>query len=399
MVILRGNVNDTEFELSEEKQIQQYQVNTAEISFEFDETWNDYSKYIIFKNKRTNQIIRQDITENTCIIPSVLENGYIDAQIFGEKVENDLIIKRQPTNLITFLIKESINPDDVYKDKWSIFITKIENYTQNFETFKNNTEKYKENINKQIEKINSDINNVKETNNSNLQEINDKFDLQNTTNTEISNDLNSEKKKREEADTTLQKKIENEETSRIDSDTKNQEKNDEQDKKITSNSDNIEEIKKTITSLKTASGHTLDLTIDNSTFVITATLKNADGTELSTQNIDLPLETMVVNADYKKDTKEIEITLQNGNKISFSVADLIDGLVSTNTFETKIVEINNKINQNIKDISAIKEEQTTQNTNIQNNKNNIDKNSKAITDLNNRYFLKLENIKEVELEN
>lgn len=75
----------------------------------------------------------------------------------------------------------------------------------------------------------------------------------------------------------------------------------------------------------------LSLTIDTTTYVLTAILKDINGKTLSTQTIDLPLETMVVNASYNDTTKEIELTLQNGTKTSFSVADLVAGLVSTDT--------------------------------------------------------------------
>lgn len=75
----------------------------------------------------------------------------------------------------------------------------------------------------------------------------------------------------------------------------------------------------------------LSLTIDTTTYVLTAILKDINGKTLSTQTVDLPLETMVVSASYNDTTKKIELTLQNGTKTSFSVADLVAGLVSTDT--------------------------------------------------------------------
>lgn len=61
---------------------------------------------------------------------------------------------------------------------------------------------------------------------------------------------------------------------------------------------------------------------------MTLQLKDKNGSVLSTGTIDLPLETMVVGASYNADTQEIELTLKNGSKVSFSVSDLVKGLVN-----------------------------------------------------------------------
>lgn len=73
----------------------------------------------------------------------------------------------------------------------------------------------------------------------------------------------------------------------------------------------------------------LTLAVNTSTYVLTATLKDANGNVLSTPSVDLPLETMVVGASYDESTKEIVLTLQNGKTTRFSVADLVAGLVAT----------------------------------------------------------------------
>lgn len=74
-------------------------------------------------------------------------------------------------------------------------------------------------------------------------------------------------------------------------------------------------------------GASLSLSINSSTYVITAQLKDQDNNNLgSAQTIDLPLESVVVNGSYDDATKKIILTLQNGNTIEFSVADLVSGL-------------------------------------------------------------------------
>lgn len=53
--------------------------------------------------------------------------------------------------------------------------------------------------------------------------------------------------------------------------------------------------------------------------------------------IDLPIESMVVNAEYVDG--EIVLTLQNGNSISISVSDIIDGLATTDYVDQEIKKI------------------------------------------------------------
>lgn len=77
--------------------------------------------------------------------------------------------------------------------------------------------------------------------------------------------------------------------------------------------------------------HSLVMTIDSSTFVVTAQLYNKDGQALgNAQTIDLPLESVVVGGSYDSVNKQVVLTLQNGNTVAFSVADLVSGLLPDN---------------------------------------------------------------------
>lgn len=81
----------------------------------------------------------------------------------------------------------------------------------------------------------------------------------------------------------------------------------------------------------------LSLTIDSSTYVITAVLKNQNGESIGTpQTIDLPMESVVVSGSYNSQTKKVVLTLQNGSTVEFSVADLVDGLQSEITSTNKL---------------------------------------------------------------
>ena len=83
--------------------------------------------------------------------------------------------------------------------------------------------------------------------------------------------------------------------------------------------------------------YSLEFSVDNSTFILTATLKNANGEILGTpQTVDLPLESVVVNGSYDGDTKSIILTLQNGNTVDIPIPDLIDGLASKAELDKKL---------------------------------------------------------------
>ena len=92
------------------------------------------------------------------------------------------------------------------------------------------------------------------------------------------------------------------------------------------------------------------LNINNTDYKLYAELKDKNGNRISISNtIDLPLETMVVNGEYDENTKEVILTLDNGNEIKFSIADLISGLqseiTSVNMLSSDLVDDNNKVHK------------------------------------------------------
>ena len=90
-------------------------------------------------------------------------------------------------------------------------------------------------------------------------------------------------------------------------------------------------------------GNKLDVSMDTSTYVITIKLLNKANSVLSTKTIDLPLETFIVSASYNELTKSIEFTLKNGTKLTVSVADIVDGLVTDEIFNNKVKELTDSI--------------------------------------------------------
>lgn len=81
----------------------------------------------------------------------------------------------------------------------------------------------------------------------------------------------------------------------------------------------------------------IDLSINNTTYVITAQLKDQDGNNIGTADtIDLPLETMVVSGSYDSVNQKVILTLKNGETVEFSVADLVSGLQTEITSSNKL---------------------------------------------------------------
>lgn len=88
--------------------------------------------------------------------------------------------------------------------------------------------------------------------------------------------------------------------------------------------------------LKTSTGSLIDLEVNSSTYVVTLTLKDVDGNTISTDSIDLPLESVVVSGSFDSVNKKIVLTLQNGNTIDIPVGDLVAGLQTEITSSNKI---------------------------------------------------------------
>ena len=88
--------------------------------------------------------------------------------------------------------------------------------------------------------------------------------------------------------------------------------------------------------LKTNTGSLIDLEINQTTYVVTLSLKDQDGNVISTDTIDLPLENVVVSGRYDNTTKKVILTLENGSEVDFSIADLVSGLQSEITSQNKL---------------------------------------------------------------
>lgn len=101
---------------------------------------------------------------------------------------------------------------------------------------------------------------------------------------------------------------------------------------IEANDTAISEISESVetieTTLDTEVGTTISLTVNSSTFVMKLALKNSEGNILSEAEVDLPIESMIVNAEYVEATKSLVLTLQSGSKVTVPLSALINGLVN-----------------------------------------------------------------------
>lgn len=92
-------------------------------------------------------------------------------------------------------------------------------------------------------------------------------------------------------------------------------------------------------------GYSVALSLDTTNYKLTLTLKDQDGTALSTKTVDFPIESVVVNGSYDSTNQKIVLTLQSGSTIDIPVGDLISGLqseiTSTNMLDSDLVDDTN----------------------------------------------------------
>ena len=109
--------------------------------------------------------------------------------------------------------------------------------------------------------------------------------------------------------------------------------------RVSTNESNIATINTNLSnySLISETGSQLVLNLDSSNYKIKALLKDKNGNTINTSNeIDLPLESVVVSGAYDNVNKKIVLTLEGGSTIDIPVGDLINGLQSQITSTNKL---------------------------------------------------------------
>lgn len=81
----------------------------------------------------------------------------------------------------------------------------------------------------------------------------------------------------------------------------------------------------------------ISMSLDSATYILTVQLKDQDGNNIgSSQTIDLPLESVIVNGSYDSTTKSIILVLDSGDTITIPVGDLVSGLQTEITSSNKL---------------------------------------------------------------
>ena len=78
-----------------------------------------------------------------------------------------------------------------------------------------------------------------------------------------------------------------------------------------------------------ATGHTLSLSMNTTTYVLTINLLDKNENVIDTQTVDLPLEELVVSGSYDATNRKIVLTLKSGDTVDIPVSNLLAGLVNT----------------------------------------------------------------------
>lgn len=81
-----------------------------------------------------------------------------------------------------------------------------------------------------------------------------------------------------------------------------------------------------VRSVTTIGECTVDLSVDEETYVTTVSVKDGNGNVLTSDSIDLPLESMVVGGS--EENGIVTLTLKNGNTVTFDIGDLVHGLAT-----------------------------------------------------------------------
>ena len=133
MKIINAIVNNADITLKNVDTIIENQVNNAKIVIEFDETWEPFDKYVVFKDESLNTY-KVAIINDEVILPSEVKSGFVEFQIYGQVLNNNILEKRQPTRICGLVVEDSLSPDGLdvsipSPSEWDNYIKQIEDIT------------------------------------------------------------------------------------------------------------------------------------------------------------------------------------------------------------------------------------------------------------------------------
>ncbi len=133
MKIINAIVNNVDVTLENVDAIIENQVNNAKMVIKFDETWEQFDKYVIFKDENL-KTYKVAVINDEVIIPSELKSGFVEFQIYGQVLNNNILEKRQPTRICGLVVEDSLSPDGLdvsipTPSEWDNYIKQIEDIT------------------------------------------------------------------------------------------------------------------------------------------------------------------------------------------------------------------------------------------------------------------------------
>jgi len=337
------------------------EYNVHEVEFEFDEVYDDLIKKAVFSNTEHSYLI--EIVDNKATIPyEVLgKTGDIGIGAFGYSVNgDDLELRYSPSPAYVHVDLGS------YKDSYDNYqvptadvieqLTKqIEEASQEIQDAIATIDTYDDRIatnTSDIADLNSDLDDVSSQVDTNTSDISS-LDTRVSANEGNITNLQTNKADKSEIPTKTSNLIND--SGFIDKSVNNLDNYTKTSNLATvatsgsyndlSNKPTIPDVSSFITkdvnnltyyTLKTSTGSLIDLEINSSTYVITLNLKDIDGNVISTDTIDLPLESVVVSGSFDIVNKKIVLTLQNGNTVDIPVGDLVAGLQTEITSTNKL---------------------------------------------------------------
>ena len=218
-----------------------------------------------------------------------------------------------------------------------------------------------------------DMNNIKNAVNDNADELDETKkiaeenkgkieEIENYNSTELTEKLKTIEQKNTEQDTSISQNA---------TDISNLKQKDiEKDEEIEGLKAKDNELNTTIIDLKDKAGNKLSLEIDPVNYIMTLKLLNQDDVELDTKTIDFPLESVVVNGRYEDGN--VVLTLQNETEITIPIGEIINGLVSQETFDNAVKELQGKIDECVK-TTDFQESQSAQDQRIEALENDVKK--------------------------
>lgn len=133
MKIINAIVNNVDATLEVSETIIENQVNNVKMVISFDETWEQFDKYVIFKDENL-KTYKVAVINDEVIIPSELKSGFVEFQIYGQILNNNILEKRQPTRICGLVVEDSLSPDGLdvsipSPTEWDNYIKQIESIT------------------------------------------------------------------------------------------------------------------------------------------------------------------------------------------------------------------------------------------------------------------------------